>query len=124
MGRCFIPKTHCTVASGGCFTASACLDSCAERWIGRRMAHADELYASEAKHAELVDQFEAMRQQRDALRKRVTALEVDATRYCWLREHSGEFQGPEIFVNGKYELGSDLDAVIDAARSTPTTKEQ
>lgn len=39
MGRCFIPKTHCTVASGGCFTASACLDSCAERWIGRRMAH-------------------------------------------------------------------------------------
>ena len=84
------------------------------------MMDADELYALEVKHAELVDQFEAMRQQRDALQKRVTALETDAARYRWLRKHSGEFQGPEIFVNGRYELGSDLDASIDAALKIAT----
>jgi len=61
----------------------------------------------------------AVRKERDALRAQVAALEGDAGRYRWLREHSGEFQGPEIFVNGKYELGSDLDAAIDAAVNHP-----
>ena len=54
------------------------------------------------------------------LRAQVAALEGDAGRYRWLREHSGEFQGPEIFVNGKYELGSNLDAAIDSALKTAT----
>jgi len=49
-------------------------------------------------------------------------FEGDAGRYRWLREHSGEFQGPEIFVNGKYELCSDLDAAIDAHRRLPDVR--
>jgi hypothetical protein len=54
-----------------------------------------------------------------ALAKQVPAQEqdkIDAQRYRWLREQAGSFQGPEVWIDGNYRLGTAMDAAIDAAQ--------
>lgn len=46
--------------------------------------------------------------------ERAEELERDAERYRWLKARGGAFHGPEVFINGSYALGSDIDAAIDA----------
>lgn len=50
----------------------------------------------------------------EAQQREIEALRVDAERYRWLRKHGGEHQGPEVFIDGGYWLGTELDAQIDA----------
>ena len=48
------------------------------------------------------------------LAEQVARMAKDAARYRWLRTHGGEHQGPEVFIDGGYWLGTELDAQIDA----------
>ena len=69
-----------------------------------------------AKHINLLSEQAAF--YREAMHKwqdKASAALHDAERYRWLRAHAGEYQGPEVFIAGKYELGSDMDKAIDAA---------
>jgi len=50
----------------------------------------------------------------EAQQREIETLRVDAERYRWLRTHGGEHQGPEVFIDGGYWIGTELDAQIDA----------
>ena len=49
------------------------------------------------------------------LAEQVVRMAKDAARYRWLHDHTGEHQGPEVFIDGGYWLGNELDEQIDAA---------
>ena len=49
------------------------------------------------------------------LAEQVARMAKDAARYRWLHTHCGKHQGPEVFIDGKYWLGTELDEQIDAA---------
>lgn len=49
------------------------------------------------------------------LSEQIARMAKDAARYRWLHDHTGEHQGPEVFIDGGYWLGNELDEQIDAA---------
>lgn len=49
------------------------------------------------------------------LAEQIARMAKDAARYRWLHDHTGKHQGPEVFIDGGYWLGNELDEQIDAA---------
>ena len=57
---------------------------------------------------------DALIAERDELQAKLVGVERDAERYRWLHNKTGSYQGPEVWINGDYHLGTCLDAAIDA----------
>lgn len=55
------------------------------------------------------------------LAEQITRMAKDAARYRWLHDHTGEHQGPEVFIDGGYWLGNELGEQIDAAMARKPT---